>query len=283
MTKHCRLFLLLMMMGVAVPPVVSAEPASKPAETHLWVCAGYFEKRLDREVASHGIEIYRERFMATRDGAIRRAVFVFPVAYRVLRDHLRSQTATRFGEAAFVEHPAFDLRDDVAAAPGAKAASSAGTYSPGEQIASLAEPGVRLDKRPAAVEITTKPYNGVPSKNGWSQLHLLVLDGAPILGSDSTLVVAWREDSAEEWGTGKSGSLFSFGKHRASASFVTATEFALMERLGKLYGTPFGLFPLSDSGPLQKDAAGWQNAREWLERYRAKPDDDLQAIHPGRC
>ncbi len=165
--------------------------------------------------------------------------------------------------------------------PDDKAASAAGAYRAGEQIASLAASGG--SDKPAAVEITTKPYHGVPSKNGWSQLHLLVLDGAPVLGSDSTLVVAWRADSAEEWGTGKSGSLLDFGKHRMSANFVTATEFALMERMGKLYRTPFGLFPLSASGPLQKDTAAWQSAREWLEGYRAKPSDDFQAVHPGHC
>ena len=281
MTMRYRLILLLVLIGVGVSPLATAAPATKPAETHLWVCAGYFMKRLDREVASHGVDIYRERFMATRDDAIRRAVFVFPVAYRILRDHLRSQTETCFGEAAYVEHPAFDLRDDVAAA-GDKAATAADAYKPGEQIASLAGPGAGSGK-PAAVEITTKPYNGVPSKNGWSQLHLLILDGAPVLGSDSTLVVAWRSDSSEEWGTTKSGGLFSFGKHRVSVDFVTGTEFALMERMGKLYRTPFGLFPLSASGPLQKDTASWQQARDWLERYRAKPDDDLQAVRPGHC
>ncbi len=280
MTKRCRLILLLSVMGMALPSalssVVSAAPATKPSETHLWVCAGYFEKRQDVRVASHGIEVYHERFMAAQDGAVRRAVFVFPVAYRILRDHLRSQSATRFGEAAYVEHPAFDLRDDAAG----RGDKSAEAYMPGEQIASLAGNGA---EKPAAIEITTKPYHGVPSKNGWSQLHMLVLDGAPMLGSDSTLVVAWRTDSFEQWGTDKSGSLLSFGKHRVSVNFVTNTEFDLMERLGKLYRTPFGLFPLSASGPLEKDATAWQQAREWLDRYRANPSEDLQAARPGHC
>jgi hypothetical protein len=75
----------------------------------------------------------------------------------------------------------------------------------------------------------------------------------------------------------------SFGKHRVSVNFVTNTEFDLMERLGKLYRTPFGLFPLSASGPLEKDATAWQQAREWLDRYRANPSEDLQAARPGHC
>jgi len=278
MTMRSCLILILSIVGLAVSsPALSAAKA----DPFLWVCGGYFEKRLDREVASHGIQIYRERFMAKKDGAIRRAVFVFPVAYRVMRDHLRSQTATRFGEAAFVEYPAFDLRGDLPASSG-KSASAARNFKAGDQIAALADTGVRLEST-AATHLTTKAYNGVPSKKGWSELHMLVLDGAAIVGSDSTLVVTWRDDSAESWGTGESGSLLDFGKHRLSASFVTSTEFALMERLGKLYRTPFGLFPLSDSGPLQQDAATWLNARRWLEGYRAKPEDGHQAVHPGKC
>jgi hypothetical protein len=272
------LILTLSVLGVAL---TSPFPAVAKSDPFLWVCGGYFEKRLDREVASHGIQIYRERFMAKKDGAVRRAVFVFPVAYRVMRDHLRSQTATRFGEAAFVEYPAFDLRGDLPASSG-KTASAARSFKAGDQIAALADTGVRLEST-AATHMTTKAYNGVPSKKGWSELHMLVLDGAAIVGSDSTLVVTWREDSAESWGTGESGSLLDFGKHRLSARFVTSTEFALMERLGRLYSTPFGLFPLSDSGPLQQDAATWENARQWLENYRAKPEDKHQAVHPGKC
>jgi hypothetical protein len=213
--------------------------------------------------------------MAKKDGAVRRAVFVFPVAFRIMRDHLRSQTATRFGEASFAAYPALDLSRDVAVEASAR-------HQPGDQLASLAGSGIRLESA-AAVRIVTKPYNGVPSKNGWSELHMVALDGAGVVGADSTLIVLWRQDSAEQWGTGTSGSLLDFGKHRVSANFVTSSEFALMERLGKLYNTPFGLFPLSDGGPLAKDTASLQKARDWLAKYKEKPDDTLQAAHPGRC
>ena len=162
------------------------------------------------------------------------------------------------------------------------AAEASAKPRPGDQLASLAGSGVRLENAPA-VRIATKPYNGVPSKNGWSELHMVALDGAGIVGIDSTLIVLWRQDSAEEWGTGASGSLLDFGKHRTSASFVTSSEFAFMERFGKLYNTPFGLFPLSDAGPLAKDAASLQGARDWLLKYKEKPEDKLQAVKPGRC
>jgi hypothetical protein len=266
---------ILILSVLASSLIPSAASAQSKEQTPPWVCSGYFEKTLDREEASHGIRVYHERFMAKKDGAVRRAVFVFPVAFRIMRDHLRSQTATRFGEASFAAYPALDLGQDVSAAAPAK-------HQPGDQLASLAGSGVKLESA-AAVRIVTKPYTGVPSKNGWSELHRVALDGAGVVGIDSTLIVLWRQDSAEEWGTGASGSLLDFGKHRVSANFVTSSEFALMERLSKLYNTPFGLFPLSDSGPLAKDAASLQNARDWLAKYREKPDDKMQAARPGRC
>jgi hypothetical protein len=286
-----RLFLSLPMMSVAAllsVPAAAAAPAKAQPQAPLWACAGDLEKKLDREVASHGIRVYRERFFARPDGAVRRAVFVFPVAFRIMREHLRSQTATRFGEAAYSEHAALDLGQEVggqeiagqSASAGKPAA--AGAYQPGDQIAALAESGISL-KSAAAIRLATKPYNGVPSKNGWSELSMVVLDGNAVVGIDSTLVVLWRADSHEAWGTGESGRLLDFGKHRVSDDFVTSSEFALMERLSKLYNTPFGLFPLADAGPLQKDVAAWRSARDWLERYREKPDPKLQAALPGRC
>ena len=286
--RYSLIFMLSILSAALLAPAVSAQPqAQSQAQSqakspgHIWVCAGYFKQRLDREEASNGIRVYRERFMARKDGAVRRAVFVFPVAFRVMRDHLRSQTATRFGEATFSEHAALDLGLDVAAAPGGKSATAV-KHRPGDQLAALAGPGIRLESA-AAVRMTTKPYNVVPSKNGWSELHMVALDGASIVGIDSTLIVLWRQDSAEAWGTGESGSLLDFGKHRLSADFVTSSEFALMERLSKLYNTPFGLFPLSDGGPLGKDAASLRNARDWLAKYKENPEEKLQAAHPGRC
>lgn len=286
--RYSLIFTLSILTAALLAPAASAQPqaqsqaqAQAKSPGHIWVCAGYFEQRLDQEEASHGIRVYRERFMARKDGAVRRAVFVFPVAFRIMRDHLRSQTATRFGEAAFSEHAALDLGLDVAAAPAGKAATAV-KHRPGDQLAALADPGIRLESA-AAVRMTTKPYNVVPSKNGWSELHMVALDGANVVGIDSTLIVLWRQDSAEAWGTGESGSLLDFGKHRLSADFVTSSEFALMERLSKLYNTPFGLFPLSGGGPLGKDAASLRNARDWLAKYKENPEEKLQAAHPGRC
>lgn len=276
-----RPFVIFSLLGSALL-TLPGHAAPVENKTPDWVCAGYFEKKLDQEVASPGINIYRERFLARKDGAYRRAVYVFPVAFRIMRDHLRSQTATRFGEAAFSEYAALDLGQDVAVAAGGKAPAASVAHVPGDQLASLAEAGISL-KSAAAIRIVSKRYNGVPSKNGWSELHMVALNGASIVGIDSTLIVMWRQDSHEAWGTGKSGSLLSFGKHRVSSDFVTSSEFALMERLAKLYNTPFGLYPLSDSGPLQKDAAAWRDVRDWLERYKDKPDSALQTPQPKRC
>jgi len=266
----------------------ASAPAAGKGDSLMWVCAGYFEKTLDRAEASYGIRNYRERFLATKTGAVRRAVYVFPVAFRVVRDHLRSQSETRFGEAGFAEYAAFDLGTDVAAPPGGAGKRASGVpVKPGDQVAALPGDAARPDSTPdstAAVRIVTKPYNGVPSRNGWSELTMMALDGRPILGDESTLVVVWRRDSAEEWGTGSSGRLLDFGRHRTGTTYVTSTEFALMERLKKLYGTPFTVFALSPKGPLSKDTAPLDAARAWLKRYREEPaDPKLQAVQPGHC
>jgi hypothetical protein len=273
------IFSLAAALGLATPA-----DAAKRGGGAVWVCGGYFEKRLDRIEASYGIRIYRERFLATPSGAVRRAMFVFPVAFRVMRDHLRSQSEARFGEAGFDAFDAFDLSRDVATPPEAAAKQAArAALAPGDQVASLPAGGVRLDTA-AAVRIVTKPFNGVPSRNGWSKLTMMVLDGSRIFGVDSTLIVSWRYDSAEQWGTGPSGSLFDFGKHRYGDTFVTSTEFGLMERLKKLYATPFTVVPLSAEGPLAKDAARLDRVRGWLRRYKDDPEDEtLQAKKPGGC
>lgn len=276
--------IVLILSLVAAVCFATPAAADKKADGAVWVCAGYFEKRIDRTEASYGIRIYRERFLATKSGAVRRAMFVFPVAFRVMRDHLRSQSATRFGEADFVAFDAFDLGRDVAAAPEqTKTRAPGAARKAGDQIASLPADGMRLETA-AAVRIVTKPFNGVPSRKGWSELTMMVLDGSRIFGADSTLVVSWRYDSAEKWGTGPSGSLFDFGRHRYGDTYVTSTEYALMERLKKLYDTPFAVLPLSPEGPLSKDAARLDTARAWLKRYKDDPADrSLQAPQPGGC
>lgn len=275
--------ILIFSLVVALLPAASA-PAAEDGDSLMWVCAGYFERRVDRVEASYGIRNYRERFLATKTGALRRAVFVFPVAFPVVREHLRSQSEARFGEAHFAAYDAFDLGTDVAAMPGAAGKKASGTpLKAGDQVAALPGGGTRPDTT-GAVRITTKRYNGVPSHSGWSELHMMALDGKPILGDDSTLVVVWRHDSAEEWGTGSSGSLLNFGRHRTGTTYVTSTEYALMERLKKLYGTPFTLFALSPKGPLSKDAAQLDAARAWLKRYKDDPSDPkLQTVKPSHC
>jgi hypothetical protein len=57
-----------------------------------------------------------------------------------------------------------------------------------------------------------------------------------------------------------------------------------MERLKKLYATPFAVFPLSPEGPLSKDVARFEAVRGWLKRHKDNPEDaGLQAPNPGHC
>lgn len=274
--RYCSFFALILVASL-LPFGTAGAGKSKVADS-IWVCAGYFEKRIDREEASYGIRNYRERFLATRKGALRRAMFVFPVAYRIMHKHLRSQATTRFGEATFREFPYFNLGIDVADANPAPAQQAGVSPQPGDQVAAL--PGAPVT---AAVRWTSKRYNGVPSRKGWSELNMMVLDGAKVVGRDSTLIVVWRYDSAEEWGTGQSGSLLSFGRHRVGKTYVTSSEFALMDRLRKLYKTPFTVLPLSAKGPLQAEKAVLAAVGDWLEKYEDDPGQDLQAKNPGNC
>ncbi|MEM9682685.1 MAG: hypothetical protein AAF942_05420 [Pseudomonadota bacterium] len=273
-------------LGLGLAMAAASGTATLASKKHtqpvLWACAGHFEKRLDRVEASYGIGIYRERFLATDKGAVRRAIFVFPVAYRIMRNHLRSQTATRFGESRYVDLDSHDLSADLKLAPGGHEDTSARAPASDGQLASRGK-GSGADNGVAGARLTTKPYNGVPSRKGWSELHMMVLDGASVLGRDSTLVVVSRHDSAEEWGTGTSGSLFNFGRHRTVMSYVTSTEFALMERLRKLYSTPFSVFALSATGPLAAETGALQAARHWLAMYADDPTQGLQAKTPGTC
>ena len=265
------------LVAALLPFAAFAAEKPKVADV-IWVCAGYFEKRIERAEASYGIRNYRERFLATRKGALRRAVFVFPVAYRIMNKHLRSQAATRFGEAGFQEFPFFNLGIDVAEAGKAPSHKSGTSLQPGDQVAALPGAGVT-----AAIRWTSKPYNGVPSRKGWSELNVMALDGAKVVGHESTLIIVWRYDSAEEWGTGDSGSLLSFGRHRTGTTYVTGTEFELMERMRKLYKTPFTVLPLAANKPLHAETAVLAEARAWLEKYEADPEQVKPAKNPGNC
>lgn len=274
--RYCT-FLVLFLVASLLPLGSVGAKTSKVVDT-IWVCAGYFEKRIERAEASYGIRNYRERFLATKKGALRRAVFVFPVAYRIMHKHLRSQAATRFGEAQFQELPFFNLGVDVADALKAPAKQAGVSLQPGDQVAARPDAPVT-----AAMRWTSKPYNGVPSRDGWSELNMMAFDGAKVVGRDSTLIVVWRYDSAQEWGTGESGSLLSFGRHRTGKTYVTSSEFALMERLRKLYKTPFTVKPLSAKGPLNAETAVLGAIRDWLGKYEEDPAQDLQAKNPGNC
>jgi len=259
--------------------------AAKPKGPATWVCAGAFMKKFERYEASITIRKYRERFLSVPSGAVRRAVFVFPTAHRVMRKHLRSVNKARFGEKAFHEFTELDVTAPLeGAAPATSDRPTEGKRARGSANvqAGLSETGIQFTPVPAT-HIRTNEYNKVPSKDGESVLDILAIDGSGIVGGDSTLIVMSRHDSAKSWGLGESSNPFAFGRHRSGASFVTSTEFKLMQRLSKLYSVPFGVFPLQAKGPLSESTDTWRAAKEWLTSYRDAPDTAVGAKAPGRC
>ncbi len=259
--------------------------AAKSNDPATWVCAGAFMKKYDRYEASITIRKYGERFLSVPSGAVRRAVFVFPTAHRVMRKHLRSVNKARFGEKAFHEFTELDVTAPLeGAAPATSDKSTGGKTARGSANvqADLKEAGIQFTPVPAT-HIRTNEYNKVPSKDGESVLDILAIDGSGIVGGDSTLIVMSRHDSAKSWGLGESSNPFAFGRHRSGASFVTSTEFKLMQRLSKLYSVPFGVFPLQAKGPLSESTDTWRAAKEWLTSYRDAPDTAVGAKAPGRC
>ena len=282
-----RYFLLAVSAGLCLCSVSVLQAAKPPAAAH-WVCAGPFERKLDREVASVNVKQYRERFLAGKRDAVHRAMFVFPASYEVMRTHLRSVSEKRFGERKLIERTALDVFGLSMSAQGKagndKAHRGTSALSPKRKAkvrAAFEAAGMRAGPT-AATRILTNKYNTVPSKDGWSELEILVVDGKEMLGHDSTLVIMTRRDSAKQWGLAKSGNPFSFGRNRVQSAFVTSTEFKLMQRLGKLYRIPFEVFPIANQTPIAGSIDAWRAAKDWLQAY--KDDTETKgAKAPGRC
>ncbi len=275
----------LLAAGIVCAGFAAASPAAKPTDAAKWVCAGAFMQKFDRFEASVTIRQYRERFLSVPSGAVRRAVFVFPTAHRVMRKHLRSVNNARFGEKTHKEFTAFDMTAPLnGAAPAKDGKPPAGAPLPDPVKVQAGSTGsdIRFPLAPAT-HIRTDGYNKVPSKDGESVLDILAIDGSGVIGGDSTLIVMSRRDSAKSWGLGESRNPFAFGRHRSGASFVTSTEFKLMQRLSKLYGVPFAVLPLQAKGPLSESGDAWRAAKDWLTSYRSAPDTVTGAKAPGRC
>ena len=280
-------YILLIAAGFCLCTVSVVQAAKSPA-TALWTCAGPFELKLDREVASVNVKQYRERFLAGKRDAVHRAMFVFPASYDVMRTHLRSISEKRFGERKLVEMTALDVIGlSLTSMDGSrqdKAHRGTSALTP-EREAKLRDAFEAAGMRPgptAATRILTGKYNTVPSKEGWSELEILVVDGREILGHDSTLVIMTRRDSAKQWGLGKSSNPFSFGRNRVESAFVTSTEFKLMQRLGKLYRIPFEVFAFANQAPISGSVHAWRAAKDWLQAYK-DDSDTAGAKDPGRC
>lgn len=271
--------------GVVCGGVGVSVSVAKPNDAARWVCAGAFMKKFDRYEASITIRKYGERFLSVPSGAVRRAVFVFPTAHRVMRKHLRSVNKARFGEQAFHEFTELDVTAPIeGAAPSKPGKTAAAKMARGTAKVQGGPKAAEIQFTPVpATHIRTNEYNKVPSKDGESVLDILAIDGSGIVGGDSTLIVMSRHDSAKSWGLGDSSNPFAFGRHRSGASFVTSTEFKLMQRLSKLYSVPFGVFPLQAQGPLSQSTETWRAAKEWLTSYHDAPDEAVGAKAPGRC
>ncbi|MCG8547121.1 MAG: hypothetical protein MJE12_23235 [Alphaproteobacteria bacterium] len=282
-----RNFLLAVSSGLCLC-AVSLLQAAKPPLTAHWVCAGPFERQLDREVASVNVKQYRERFLAGTRDAVHRAMFVFPASYKVMRAHLQSVSEKRFGQRELTEMTALDVfglsMNEGGNAGNDKAHRGTSALTPKRKAkvrAAFEAAGMRAGST-AATRILTNKYNTVPSKDGWSELEILVVDGKAILGEDSTLVIMTRRDSAKQWGLATSGNPFSFGRNRVQSAFVTSTEFKLMQRLGKLYRIPFEVFPIANQTPIAGSVDAWRAAKDWLQAYM----DDAEtkgAKAPGHC
>ena len=201
-------YILLVAAGFCLCTVSVVQAAKSPA-TALWTCAGPFERKLDREVASVNVKQYRERFLAGKRDAVHRAMFVFPASYDIMRTHLRSVSEKRFGERKLVEMTALDVIGlSLTSMDGSrqdKAHRGTSALTP-EREAKLRDAFEAAGMRPgptAATRILTGKYNTVPSKEGWSELEILVVDGREILGHDSTLVIMTRRGQRQAMGLGK--------------------------------------------------------------------------------
>lgn len=261
----------------------------KPVVEWQWVCAKPFERRHDFQPASINIITYREKLLMIRKRPVRRAIFVFPTLYRVMRNHIRSVVEKRYTIEKFTEDKdvSFDAismtRVSAAAATGKKRKAQA----PNDKVfRTIKEIGLKISGL-SRTRITTGEFNRVPSKSGRSTLLLEVLNGKEILDKDSTIVIVSRLDTSEEAG------FLPFSTKLVEREYVTSSEFGLMERLGKLYGVPFTMSALAGGKPLYAYTKIWKKAKDWLTSYWAKPASDEEAKkkkekfvapkHPGRC
>lgn len=99
----------------------------------------------------------------------------------------------------------------------------------GEGLAHLSENGP--PQAAQEYQLTSQQYNKVASINGHSQVVIRVSDGAPLFGSDVTILQISRSDRSSEWARSSFHGIFPlpYKEDRASLGVVTSTEIALIE------------------------------------------------------
>jgi hypothetical protein len=279
----------LILLGIFLNVSISELAAAKPKKGPSWICAAQYQLRYTAQVASINVQTYREKFLVEGRQPVRRAMFVFPTFYKVMRQHIRSVVSKRYGIKTIAEKETttFDEIFLSRAAAGIVAVRSRGKkdlakLQAGKKNKKLKDIGLKFEGI-AETLITTGDYNTVPSKEGWSTLSIRVLNGQQILGTDSTIVIVSRRDNNKEPG------MLPFTKNLITGNFVTGTEFSLMERLGRLYRVPFTMAALGGTKPLYAYPDAWKDAKAWLKGYWEKSkqagsgERAVSAKHPGRC
>lgn len=284
-----RTAITLFLLGIFVTFSIPELAAAKPKKGASWICAAQYQHRYKAQVASVNIQTYREKFLVNGRQPVRRAMFVFPTFYKIMRQHIRSVVGKRYGIKTIAEKETTTF-DDIyisRAAASIVAVRSRGKtdlakLQSGKNNKKIKEIGLKSEGI-AETLITTGDYNTVPSKEGWSTLSIRILNGQQILGTDSTIVIVSRRDNNKEPG------MLPFTKDLITANYVTGTEFSLMERLGRLYRVPFMMTALGGDKPLYAYADAWKDAKMWLKGYWEKTksagpgERAVSAKHPGRC
>jgi len=92
-----RTAITLFLLGIFVTFSIPELAAAKPKKGASWICAAQYQHRYKAQVASVNIQTYREKFLVNGRQPVRRAMFVFPTFYKIMRQHIRSVVGKRYG------------------------------------------------------------------------------------------------------------------------------------------------------------------------------------------
>lgn len=121
-----------------------------------------------------------------------------------------------------------------------------------------------------ATEITTKPYNLVPSREGLSQAALLVWDGKGTPKEALSFVLVVRGDKAKEWGLMSMHAPIP-GYWDTYSRYVSSTEYNLIDEVAGELATSFAVFPFGLGSKGSAPYIYWKRARHWIDAYEKAP------------